>query len=221
MTDHMTTMLTGGRIVFGKTVQPEPYHSNKAEAEFSFTVPEGVSTEEALRTIQYVQDLAVVKVHDMLGKKVEAKVASAATATPKTGGTAAPVVRTKADIEAEVTAAATKAPAGKAAPRKPPAAAKGEATPNITANPENRVDPAQVDDAAAIGDEDFGAPVETMVPVVEVTDADLQAACGKKNQEIKDAIKIRGVIAKYGLQLAAIPQDKRKEFLTELAALTK
>ena len=42
------TQITGGRVVYGRTVQPAQYESKKSEVEFAFAVEDGAFSQEAL-----------------------------------------------------------------------------------------------------------------------------------------------------------------------------
>lgn len=206
--------IIGGRVIYGKKVQPQQYFNDHAEVEFSWSAPEGSTEEQALVIAQHAQDMAVAKVFELLATKKPL----AANPAP-----APAAQRTKADIEREVIAAASQKPAVTApAPRtakRPPAQPKAEQEPQIRTNPEDRKDPAVQDDALFGDGDDFSSDVKPEVPVVEVTDADLNAACTKKNAALKNPVAIRGLIAQFGLNLNSIPKEKRAEFLEKLDAL--
>lgn len=211
-------MITAGRVVFGKTVPPEQYHSNKAEVEFSWIAPECSTEEQALIIADRAQNLAIAKVYEILSTKKPAAGAPAPkvetpAATPATGG------RTKQDIENEKMAELNAAKAPAATPRVPRAAAKPKAEepkPQINTNPEDRVQPEAEDNF-----DDFNEPAAT--PVVTITDADLTAACTKANGVIKDGIAIRGLATECGATtgVSSIPNERRQEFLNKLEALKK
>lgn len=208
--------IIAGRVVFGKTVPPEQYFSNKAEVEYSWVAPEGSTEEQALAIAERAQNLAIAKVYEILNAKKPV--------TPPQATNPAAGQRTKADIEREVIAAASKPPAvtppAPRAAKRPPAQPKvEEQEPQIRTNPEDRKDPAVQDDALFGDGDDFSSDVKPEVPVVEVTDADLNAACTKKNAALKNPVAIRGLIAQFGLNLNSIPKEKRAEFLEKLDAL--
>jgi len=58
--------ITGGRVVFGRTVQPASYESKKAEVELSFALAEG---EELGDTLEDYMKLAQDEVLATLGVK--------------------------------------------------------------------------------------------------------------------------------------------------------
>lgn len=72
------------------------------------------------------------------------------------------------------------------------------------------------------GFDEFDVPPATSVVV---TDDALNAAVQKRNGELKDAVKIRGLIGTFNpdvtkaFQLRQIPQDQRASFLAQLVAL--
>lgn len=78
--------------------------------------------------------------------------------------------------------------------------------------------------ADPLGDlDDWEVVAEETKPV---TDDELNAAVQKRNGELKDAVKIRGLIGGFNpdptksFQLRQIPAEKRARFLAELAALS-
>ena len=90
------TQITGGRIVYGRTVQPAQYESKKAEVELTFSVEDGAYDEAALDGIIHT---AIEKAHAMVGlaKGVKAKAEVAETKVePKAEK---PKGKTKADLE--------------------------------------------------------------------------------------------------------------------------
>lgn len=201
-------ILTAGKITYGRTVQPAQYESKKAEVEICFVAADDGSDFDAL--LKQAGEIAMSKAHEMVGLKAAPKAAAASEAKPE---------RTKADLEREAVAAAANPPkaaepaAATVRGKRPPAQKKAEEAPQIRTNPENRGD-------GLFGEEDdFSGDVSPEVPVAEITDADLQAACQKKNAAIKNPVAIRGLIAKFGLNMNSIPQDKRAEFLQALEEL--
>lgn len=216
-------ILTSGKITYGRTVQPAQYESKKAEAEICFTAQDDGSDFDAMLAIAAAT--AIEKVHEMVGlKSAKAAPTGANTTGPSGSGggahapAAAPATgRTKQDIENEKMAELNAAKAPAATPRVPRAAAKPKAEepkPQITTNPEDRVQP-EADDSF----DDFS----DAAPVVAVTDADLTAACTKANGVIKDGIAIRGLATECGATtgVSSIPNERRQEFLNKLEALKK
>lgn len=207
-------MITGGKVTFGRVVQPAQYETKRAEVEIFFSLPEGVGADAAQDELNKAADMAQAKALELVGlkkaEKAPEKPAEAAPEKPKAEKPKAEVpkaTRTKADIEKEVVAAA----GGTVELPKDPA-------PNISTNPEDRKDPAQVeDDPAAVGDDALFT-----ADAAPVTDADLRNAITKKQEKIKNAVAIRGLIGKYvkpGQGAGDIAADKRQAFLVELEAL--
>ncbi len=76
------------------------------------------------------------------------------------------------------------------------------------------------DDPAGMGD--FDAPAEATTPI---TDKELHDAARKKADELGAPVKIRQLVGTFangqaGFQLIQVPQERRREFLTKLKALT-
>jgi hypothetical protein len=191
--DAPTPFVTGGRVLFKRSFQPDAFGNRGAEVELTFAVPEGATgAEDFLNT---VGELALAKALDLTYRKAKATpavketVAEAPAEKPK----AAPV-RTKADLEAEQAAAlATEKPKVK--------------MPSISTG-EERVDP-----------NEWEAP-----PAEVISDQAMKDGCSRRNQVIKNPQAIKGLIAKFvpfPKGCADIPQDKRADFLAQLAALEK
>ena len=194
-----TPQITGGRVVFSRSVQPAQYESKKAEVEITFAVPEGAVLGDFLdKAGAMAQDKAL----ELVGLKKGPQVAQPAQEPTKTAPTATPVEpkpagRTKADLEAEATAKAGGKPAVTM-----PAISTGE----------ERTDPAQAAD-------EWGA--EELVAEA-VSDAAMKDACSKRNQVIKKPQAIKALIAEYVAfpkGCADIAQADRPAFLKKLAEL--
>lgn len=231
-------MITGGKVIFGRTVQPQQFESKRAEVEIMFSVPEGADASAGLAMLNEAASLAQAKALELVGLKqstpapVGATVSKTVAEVTDKKADKAPT-KTKADLEAEQKAALE---AKAAAKDKADATAENEAKikaalkqaaadaaaivddkPQISTNPEDRKDPAVVEDPAAITDESLFTADDT-----PVTDADLRTHIMKVNEKLKNGPAIRQLIGKYvkpGQGAAEIPMDKRKAFLTELDAL--
>lgn len=186
-----------GTITYGQTLNTGDYNSKKAEASFTFLVPEGGTAEEGS---DIASALAQKKVAQMLGlsgstaveKKPRAKKAEPAT------------VITDTAVNDTVTVGVDTVE-----------------VPQIRANPEDRKDPAAVED-------DFTS-FESTTPI---TDEQLRDACAKRAQHLKKfvtgnapTIAIKKLIEKFcppgALPGAAqIPAASRATFIKELDALT-
>jgi len=210
--------ITGGMVAFEDGLKkPEEYTPpKKARVELRFDVEDGQDPQIVLN---YAHASAVAKVHEML-HGVAPKAAAAApapsqpasspaqaeaVAKPKTG----PKVganknsRTKADLEAEMLAAAAK-----------PA-------------PAPVVEDDSVDNIDVVEDDDM-SDILGEAPPAPITDKELSDACVAKADKMKSVAgwepkKIRGLIEKYtgapGKHNREIPAAKRPEFLKELDAL--
>jgi hypothetical protein len=220
----MTGFLTGGKFTYGRTVQPAQYESKKAEAEIAFAVSEGSDQSVFDATLTLAVTTAMNTVHTAVGLKAPAKAevtAQVAVAQPEKKA-AAPskppatkkVERTKADIEKDHAAELAKLAADKKPAAADPAAIE-DVKPNITASPEDRKDPAAVDDFL----------MDDAAPVVELTDKELNAICTSKSAELQKAgvvnaaTLIRQLIGKYGVNLASIAKADRPKFKAEVDAL--
>lgn len=203
--------ITGGKVTFGRSVQPAQYETKKAEVEIAFTLSEG----EALgATLDTAGSLAQSKALELVGLKPAGAQPPAAKAPE----------RTKADLEAEALAKAKgeteKAPkAPKAPPKTKPAETKADAattieepTRQISTAPEDRKpDPAT----------DLEDPLS--VPAAAITDAELTSAVTQHNAKIKNPTAIRGLIQKFvgktPCTVVQIAPEVRAKFIEELKKL--
>ena len=198
--------IVGGTISFEDGVKKaEDYApAKKARVELRFDVAEGADVDMA---IEYVRKACVEKVYAMLGVNA----ASAVAQEPAKRGRP-PKEKAVAAEHEEAVAGVTKT-AETISDKEKLATAAGLAP----AFPEYKTAP----DPAAMGDE-----LDDILGEVEeppVTDADLNSAVQTKNREIKNHMRIRGVIWNYnggpGKVIANIPQEKRQQFLKELSLL--
>lgn len=218
------TQITGGRVTYGRTVQPAQYESKKMEAELTFAISEGDGFEE---TFAHAAFLAIDKVHEVLGlarpkapekpttakqsvEEIKAALKTEAIAQLHNGQEVkTATVTTKADLEA---AAKKKANGPKKPPAVDPAAIdvvteQGQLEPAKV--PTKDADPAAMDDVLT-GE---AAPI---------TDVDLTGAITRKNAVLKNPVAIRQLIGKYVAppkQAREIAPEHRTKFLEELAAL--
>lgn len=219
--------ITGGRVVFARSVQPAQYETKKAEVEITFTLAEG---EELGTTLDRAGEVAQAKALELVGlqkpktepKSMTAVVDGVSVRVPPV--TTAKAERTKADLEREQTEKLNtkvkdekiaKLPKTPPAARPDPAAVEEEAKPQISTGAE-RVDP------AAVGDPDDGLG-DLLGDQPVVSDADLTSAIGQHNAKIKNPIAIKALVTKHGggnpPQVRAIPRANRNTFLEELKKL--
>ena len=236
------SQITKGRVTYGRTIQPAQYESKKAEVEIEFVIGEGEEVGEWLdRAGQMAQD----KAHELVGIRKQSRAEA-----PLPSAT----VKTADDQKAAYAAKVEPKPAEPEKPKRQgrppnPDKAKAEPAPNISTDPEDRKDPADMSDvedpvvkakaaveaaekavaeaaakeaadlAEMMGDE----PAEV---VEEITDKQLVEAIGLKNKSLADKNngipqpgKIKEVIKKYAMHVHSVPQEKRKQFIAEIAAL--
>lgn len=213
-------MITGGKVTFGRTVQPAQYETKRAEVEIFFSIPEGASADVGQDMLTQAATMAKSKALEMVGLK-EATAPAPAPAPEKTPEKAPEKakVKTKADLENELKwklAAAEKAKEAETAKADAAAIVDEAEKPQISTSPEDRKDPEQVDDASVMDDSLFTAEA------TQVSDADLRSHIMKVNEKLKNGPAIRGLIGKYvkpGQGATEIPMEKRAAFLVELDAL--
>jgi len=237
--------ITGGKVTFGRSVQPAQYETKKAEVEITFTLAEG----EALGdTLNHAASVAQDKALEMVGlkKAVSSNGTGTTTASQSSSGTTG---GKEGYAAAQAAANAPKpepAPARRGRPPNPDKP-KPAAAPNINIQPENRVDPADmvdetvidtdamVDDpvakakaavAAAQAAKDAADLAEMMGTEEPITDKVLIEKVGHKNKVLIDANKgipqsrrIKELVGKYATHVHSIPADQRKAFLADLEAL--
>ena len=183
--------ITGGRVVYGRTVQPAQYESKKAEVELTFGVEEGGDLGGFL---DETAALAMAKAHEMVGMKSEAK-KPAPKAPPQTATATAP--------QGQKEAAAAKMNAkDKAAPKDE--IDLGDTKPAISTG-EERIDPDGLD---------LGPAPLTDKDLLEVVSAKMREINNPK--AIKD---VREKYVKVPMGIKDIPQDKRAAFIADVKAL--
>lgn len=214
---------TGGSVTYERNVKVADYENKKLAVTLNFNAPEGetASPEE----VSEVADAAIALVHAKLGI-TKSPAPPTAMATPVATGGSKPEP-----------AAVTPPPARPRKPAKPPVVdvvltdedkAKLAEKRAITETPEDRKDPAAIDDgdtsAAAVveGTVDPAAVEEDPFAAVDpdITDQDLVDAATKKVEKLKTSLPIRQLVGKYGVpNMQSLKQEQRKDFLEKLAAL--
>lgn len=226
------TNITGGIVRYERSVKTGDYESKKFAVELTFSVADG--QDNGLELADRIGSQTVELVHVKLGLKP-----GAAPAAVSGAGVMQTASRTKADLEAE---AAAKLAAN--APKKlgrPPSTKKTEAEParNITTAPEDRQDPAAMEDAEIDNtrrqqhtvvngekvEEDPAAMDDLMSAApAKISDEDMVKHITATNGRINNAPAIRETIGKFVAPPSTardIPQAQRPAFLKALDALKK
>lgn len=197
--------------------------TRKVRVELNFSLDDGDNADQSISTI-------LDKAHAFVNGKLGLKVSTAAAVAQVTKTPAVASDKDKLAEEAGLPAGASgdvtpKPAAAPKAPRKP-AAAKPAADGELgTEAPPIAAKPAPADDG-------LGDLLGEEKPAAKVTDAELNDAVQKKNQDINSpenpgGPRIRKVVAAFlddpteQPLLREIPEAKRAAFLTELAKLTK
>jgi hypothetical protein len=204
------TNITGGLVSIedGKKAAEEFAPARKVRIELKFDIPEGDETERVLDAVIALAQSRVAST--IAGTKAKAPTAAPKPVEPKPDAPA--TGKTKADLEAEMLAAASK-------PKKPPSAAAKPKDDEVLGSEPTVVEAEKPAEDSL--DDVLGDPA----PAKDITDADLTSAITKKNAEIKAPAKIRDLITKYTPEgkapsAALIPKEKRSEFLDGLSKLT-
>lgn len=219
--------ITGGRVTFGRSVQPAQYETKKAEVEITFSFAEGENLEGKL---DLAASIAQDKALEMVGlKKGPANVAGGVMSmAPGTypgkeveGTPLPPKAKTKADLEADKINELAKATERKEEPKKTPKTPPKTEKPQISTGDE-RKDPAQEADPFSVLAE---KPVEEdpfSVPAADITDDKLLSELQAANGVLKDPVTLRGLITKYvgktPCKAVDIPQGARAQFIADLTA---
>lgn len=209
--------ITGGKVSFKRSYQPEAYGSKGAEAELTFTLTEG----EALEDKMVSTGAAVMQqVSDMLqAPRPAARTAPAAPTHAQLDqmihdqhGPAAPSPEKPAPVTKPTTQ--RKMPDKKKPVATPSTDALGD-VPQIRSNPENRVEL----------DANGAPPGDKQLDDAPITDKDLGDMCNRAAGRLltthgaEASKKVRELIQKYAPRVAEIAADKRKAFKAELEAL--
>lgn len=210
-------------VTFGNGIKREEYGPLK-KAEVSITVVVGQGEDGAL-ALNYAGRLAQDKVRELL--TIQGSAAAAPAASPADTATPEPAVqlgeaqaetqkrtrRTKAQIEADAAAAAA-----------------AQLTPATETQAETV---APTSEAAPAADEDEWAAAAP--ETVTITDQELNHTCSVTAERVKDALKVKGTIAKFApagdawdptkpggrkFTVNDIPQVQRADFIAQLKALT-
>lgn len=200
--------ITHGEIRYGENIKTGDYAGKKAEAVFGFKVD---NDEDAAVQAGKALGLAIAHVNQALGLKNTTALATATIAAPRAEAVASAPKSGKDDVAEKERQKAAKA-AEKAEKARAELAAK-----KTTA----------ADEVADVDEPTADISIEDEEPKAEpITDAALTDAVAKKNTEIANPVAIRALITKYAgdtppIQMRKIPQDKRAEFLKDVAALKK
>jgi hypothetical protein len=201
--------ITSGKFLYGRVVKDDDYGIKREFiAELSFGIGENESPDEIMGYVaQKVVDIAHAKLRlpaaAPTGAAVEVQ-ARPGSPPPAPPPAAAPApVNDKERLAAQVVAAAT------------PAVVKPKRAPKLV---EPAPEAAPDDLSALFGDE----PAKEIVK--PITDKELNDAVQHKNATLKNPPKIVALKEKFAgplpKALRDIPQEKRAQFLTELAALS-
>lgn len=205
--------ITGGRVAFGRSVQPAQYENKKAEVELTFSIMEGEPHEAFL---DFVAKEAKAKALEMVGLVAVApgsapKAETALTATSEAKAQAMVAgAKTPAPSGIDPTATAALKEAGKKTPKVPKAEKPAE-KPQISTNPENRVEDAD----AALFDTPEEITSETLTTAAAAKAKKLGNGGGAKVLALRDKI-----VGNNTTRLSDFPVDLRRKFLDELEALT-
>ncbi len=235
--------ITGGTVIFARSVQPAQFENKKAEVQLTFVLGDGENLDDKL---DYVAGLAEAKALEMVGLRRAPKPEPASQATaltpPATGSNAAafdgPAAtkpeeteapgKTKADLEAEMMAKLEADKKAEAPRGKKPQMPKTEPAPTPEPETEQQTIQTGEEDRKAPDDEPTGDGVmddlmsAAGAEETPVTDAEIQDRIMKRNTIIKNPVAIRGLIGKYVAHpktAREIPAEKRHAFLAELDKL--
>jgi hypothetical protein len=223
--------ITGGKVTFGRSVQPAQYETKKAEVEITFTLAEGEALEGKL---DYAAEVAQSKALEMVGLKT-AKQAAAIVAAERDRPSGQQTIVAFNEAENAKDAYAAKVAQEKEAKAKEKAEAKKRADACNTAKPAEpkdgldipgfldhtkSADPAAVDVSEnPVNDPDADLLLTHEQPI---TDQDLVAAVTNTNAIVKDPKKIHAIREKFvklPKGLRDIEQKDRPAFLAELEKL--
>lgn len=225
--------ITGGKVAFKRSYQPEQYGSKGADVEITFTLQEG---EELGAQLDHVGNLVkaqvlrlcniktealgnapadVVKAGTITGTTIAPKDVVVGTVTPKPETTKPPKGRTKSDLEAEKIAAA----GGTTPPKSEAASAPAK---DQAAEPEQ----SEGEDIEGFNEDDTPAPEISDVELssaMNATVARLDPTNGKTTAKLIKALiqtfKPHDFSAAAQFKSAQIPQALRKQFLEKLKTL--
>lgn len=234
---------TGGSVTYDRNIKTADYEGKK----LSFTLAFGADEELTEDQLGQAADLAINLVHEKLGLRKVAPAVSSTVAAVATNAAA----KQQPGTGAPSTVPAVAPPTTRKPSKKPPVIdvqltpeeiAAATARGNITESPEDRKDPAAIEDdeIAQLGpilpgaaDANAAAKVEGNDPAAieddifsaeapAVTDSALTDAITKHNAKIKNPIAIRQLIGKYVTppkQARDIPAELRAAFIEQLEKL--
>ena len=208
--------VTGVKVAFSRSRQPQQYESAKAEVEFTVAIPEGDADGDP-NTIERVAAVLLAKaaaaVYSRLGINVAPSAEPATASAPTPEGTAAPVVPLKRTRRTKEQIAADEAAANAASPT---SAAPSSATTTASA-------PTAAPQAAVSAPEPWETEAAPVPPAADkvITDNDLQAAASKAAAPTSiggPAVKALMGEFKVG-RLGELDQPRRRDFITKLDKL--
>lgn len=202
--------ITGGSVVFSRTVKPADYEGKKAEVTITFVMAENETRAQAQAMLDGAAAMAQTKALELVGLK-PAKPAAAEPAEPEN-----PAFKNVVDADR---------PGAKRGPGRPPKAQQAPAAepqedPLAGAEAESANEAAE---AAQHADADADLLTGAATPQ-PISDKEILDAVTKKMAEINNGPAIKAVREKFVQTpkgVRDIPQEKRKEFLEELAKLKK
>ena len=221
--------ITGGSVTFGRTVQPAQYESKKSEITLTFAVAEDDGDVIAQNMLNLVSKIAQEKALELVGLKVASAPTAKVEALPE-GKVEQPNPAFNKIVDEDRPGSKRgpkpKKPAEAEKPTEDPLAAAeaaAEANNEATEAAAHKAAMAKANAEIADADSDLLGAAEFTSPQ-PVSDKELMDAVTKKMAEINSGPKIKEVREKFVTSpkgIRDIPQDKRAEFLVELAKLTK
>ena len=220
--------ITGGSVTFGRTVQPAQYESKKSEITLTFALAEDDGDVIAQNMLNLVSKIAQEKALELVGLKVASAPTAKVEALPE-GKVEQPNPAFNKIVDED-------RPGSKRGPKpkKPAEAEKPTEDPLAAAETAAEADNEAAEAAAhkaamakanaEIADADSDLLGGAEAAPQPVSDKELMDAVTKKMAEINSGPKIKEVREKFVTSpkgIRDIPQDKRAEFLVELAKLTK
>ena len=220
--------ITGGSVTFGRTVQPAQYESKKSEITLTFALAEDDGDVIAQNMLNLVSKIAQEKALELVGLKVASAPTAKVEALPE-GKVEQPNPAFNKIVDEDRPGSKRgpkpKKPAEAEKPTEDPLAAAetaAEADNEAAEAAAHKVAMAKANAEIADADSDLLGGAEAAPQ--PVSDKELMDAVTKKMAEINSGPKIKEVREKFVTSpkgIRDIPQDKRAEFLVELAKLTK
>lgn len=218
--------VTHGKVSYGRTIKTGDFESKRADVELAFSVEEGASMTSAGKAVAEIELLCIKRVFEILGQKDDERNINKAA---KTLG-AATEDENEEQREARSEVRKTLLPAK--ATKMPKAAAKADAAdvveeplPAFLESEKEKLKPtAKAVDAAEVveeevEDDDLGDLLGTDEPK-EITDKEVNEATARCQQENKNGVAIKKILAEFGVKAPAraidMAQDKRAAYLEKL-----